>query len=190
MRTIRDDLRENEIDQIIEALKNDGFENISKQPSSINFNKGYRNFELISTDINAEDMGIRIDFNKDILFENENKNESHKYFKLKSYQEKTRHSTSFSKTQSQFLDEEQSINAIDGWEMIESHNIGIDDAWKAAIHTPTIYHVKIHGKDHVIINEKVYEGTPDIYLSMGKIDIETFFKNTQLVDVLTQLNQE
>lgn len=198
MRTIRE-LNENEINQIIEALKHDKFEDIKSTEKSILFKKQYRSFELISTDISQEDMGIRIDFDQDFLFSKENKSESQnlKTFlktksnqeKLKKYQEKTRTSVSFLKNQDIFLDDEEAIESINGWKVIDAHNLALDDSWQSEIHSPTVYHIQIHGKDHSIINDKVYEGTPDIYLSMGKIDVFSFFENTRFSETLALLNK-
>lgn len=198
MRTIRE-LNQKEINQIVEALKADNFEQVKSTEKSILFKKQFRSFELISTDITQEDMGIRVDFDQDFLFSKENKNESSNFKdflknknhkdKLKKYQEKSRTSVSFLKNQELYLDDEEAIDSINGWKLIDTHNIALDDSWQSEVHSPTIYHIQIHGKDHSIINDRVYDGTPDLYLSMGKVDILKFFENSQLVSVLDSLNK-
>jgi hypothetical protein len=199
MRTIRE-LNENEKNQIVASLIDDNFEQVKSTDKSILFKKQYRTFELISTDITQEDMGIRVDFDQDFLFSKENKSESeslksflknktHKS-KLKKYQEKSRTSVSFIRNQDLFLDDEEAIESINGWKVVEAYSLALDEAWQSEIHSPTVYHIQIHGKDHSIINDKVYEGTPDIYLSMGKIDVSKFFENTKFIHVLDTLNKE
>lgn len=197
MRTIRDDLNQKEIQEIIDALNADGFEKVEQNDKSITFKQGFRNFELISTDLSAEDMGVRVDFDRDIVFQDEIKDESHKLKKfkdfkekasLKLYSEKTRHSTSFSNKKDLFIDDEQAINAIDGWKLIDSHNLAVDKSWSSDLHSLVVHHVLIHGKDHVIIEDKVCQGTPDKYLSLGQFDILNHFENTRVAKVLLKLN--
>lgn len=198
MRTIRE-LNPSEKQQIEEALKADQFESVLVSNDHIRFKKQYRTFELVSTDLSQEDMGIRIDFDQDFLFSKESKSESLKYSdlitknkhkdKLKKYQEKTRTSVSFTNRQDLYLDDEEAIDSIPGWKVVEMYSIALDSNWIAEIHSPTIYHIQINGKDHSIINDKVYEGKPDIYISMGKIDIFKFFENTQFLNVLNSLNK-
>jgi len=196
MRTIRDDLNQAEIQEIIDALNADGFENVEKTDRSINFKQGFRQFELISTDLSAEDMGLRVDFDRNIVFQNEDKVESHKLQKIKQfkdksltlYSEKTRHSTSFSNKKDLFIDDDQAINAIDGWKLIDSHNLAVDEKWSADLHSLVVHHVLIHGKDHVIIEDKVCQGTPDKYLSLGHFDVLSHFENTRVGKVLIKLN--
>lgn len=191
MRTIRDDLNEKEISEIEEALKADNFEHIKRTENSIDFQKGFRSFKLISTDLSAEDMGVRMDFDAEALIQSqtENAQESQKMLKYKHYQEKTRHTVSFNNQKDKFIDDDAAINAIPGWTIIATHNIATDDRWKAAIHTPTIYHIEINGKPHTIINDKVYEGLPDNYLAMGQMDIGQIFGETKLSEVLDRLNR-
>lgn len=197
MRTIRDDLSTDEIKQIMNALEADGFEQVEKTDMSINFKQGFRLFKLISTDLSAEDMGIRVDFDKDIVFKDEDKVESQKIQKvnafkgksIKLYSEKTRHSVSFTNKKDLLIDDDQAINAIDGWVLKDSFNLAVDNNWNAEIHSLVVYHVLIHGKDHVIIDDRVCQGTPDKYLALGQFNVIEHFANTKVGQLLAELNK-
>ena len=105
------------------------------------------------------------------------------------YSEKTRHSTSFSNKTEAFIDEDQAINSIEGWKLVEAYPIAVDDAWNADLHALVVYHVQIHGKDHVIIDGKVCQGTPDKFLSLGQFNILEQFHDKNFIQVLKKLNQ-
>lgn len=191
MRFIRD-LNESELNQIEAALNSDGFEQIHRSDKCFEFRKGFRTFKLYSTDILSEDddLGLMADFDHEAFLENSilNPEFSKSWKNIKPYAEKTRHSVSFEKKHSEFADEKQAMDEL-GWVWKDSHRLENDPNWNAELYTTEVHHVLITGKDHIIINGHVYEGTPEQYLSMGRFDKLSFFEKTHTFSVLNSLNQ-
>lgn len=191
MRFIRD-LKESELNKIEEALRADGFEQIHRNEKFIEFRKKFRAFKLYSTDILSEDddLGLMADFDHDAFLQSSISNpEYSKYWKsIKPYSEKTRHSVSFDKKQTEFIDEKSAMDEL-GWVWKDSYQLENDPKWKAELYATEIHHVLISNKDHIIINGHVYEGTPEQYLSMGYFDKLSFFEETQIFKILNDLNK-
>lgn len=173
MKLVRD-MIEKEKFKIVEALKADGFTNIDIQEPYISFQKGLRQFQLISTDINnKEDMGLRLDFKFDEFMQN-------------NYEHKSRHTVSLSDAVERMGSIDEACEDL-GWKVLQVKYLQKQNSgWKAGLHAEEVYELLIGSLKHIVVDGEVYAGELSRLWLMGTTSADELLAGTRLLNVLNE----
>lgn len=174
------ELRPQQIEKIVELLKEDGFKNIKVSENCIRFEEGVkikREYEIFSTDLtNEDDLGVRTDFDFEA-------------FLALNYTLKTRHSVSLGDSVEKKGSIEDACDYL-GWRIVQFKDFNKEPKlWKAAFHFESVYEVIITNTPHIIVNDMVYEGDLSRLLSMGDKSSSQLLSGYKISRYLNKLNQ-
>ena len=191
------DLTEEDRQRVINALDADGFTNIEVKEDGayIAFSKSPRNFELYSINLKGEinnQVGLDIYLDENLFFAGSLKSEESRQVNFAN-QEKVRHSTSLSQK-----DESDIAIAVEsiGWELENQYNFEEDMCVSRPEVSTEMLHLVIKGKDYFALNHGsnnnycVYEGSPEIMLSLISEPLDNFFEAPTLKRTLMEINEE
>lgn len=185
------ELSEKTQEKIIELLQKEEFSGVKKLPSAqekkgstagIQFKKGLRVYQLVSTDLQDREDGLRVDFDYDSFMKTQ-------------YEEKTRHSISLKDAVEKAGSVEDGCKKLH-WKITRVENlVSKHSPWIAELHTDYIYEVKIGDHMHILVNEndgaegglKVYAGTIDALWRMGTIPVSELFSDSELPVLLQKI---
>ena len=171
--------------KILELLQEEEFVGVKKTETSIQFRKGIRLYELVSTNIEDQEDGLRVDFD-------------YASFMSTQYEEKTRHSISLRDSVDKAGSVEDGCKKLH-WKITRVENlVAKNTPWIAELHTDYIYEVKIGDHMHILVNEnegaqgglKVYAGTIDALWRMGTASVNELLSDSNLPKLLKQLAKE
>lgn len=172
------DLSDSKKNKIVETLTQDGFKNISIKENCIRFEEGTkvrREYLLFSTDLDDDDLGVRIDFD----FEK---------FMDQNYIHKTRHSVSLKDAVEAHGSIEDACLHLE-WNMVQTKDLNKEpEHWHAGLHMDIIYEVIVSNIPHVIINEEVYEGPLTRVWSMGSKSARELLSGYKISALLDKMN--
>lgn len=145
-------------DKLVDLIVESGFKVTTVTNSRIDFEKGFREFTLYSTDVDDQEGGLT-------TYPNLSK------FLKKNYKHKSKHSISL---KDKIMAESRSVEeacSLLKWKINDCHNLKDCDI-DFNIEEPLaeiLYEVQIKNLAHVIIDDEVYEGELRPLLSLGKL---------------------
>ena len=158
-------LNEQEKSGLKNLLKEDGFLKVSFESNCVSFQKGIRKYKLYS--FGFDEDSLEIDFDFDVFMEN-------------NYEEKTRHSISFSDKFYTTGSIAESCKKL-GWKILKGPiSISNDSSWKVEMYAAMITEVLVGKVIHTIIDDRVFAGEAEDLLYMGRVDSQTLLSGTRL----------
>ena len=164
-------LSDKEIEDLKSILKEDGFTKISVKSNYISFSKEIRSFKLYALGFDEDSLELDFDFEK---------------FMDLNYEEKTRHSISFSEKFYSTGSIAESCKKL-GWEILKGPiSIANDDSWNVEMYAAMITEVLVGKVIHTIIDDRVFAGESEDLLYMGRIDGQTLLSGTKFYQKIRQ----